>query len=106
MDWVIKQLQATNSQLNRSAKNPRLNICYHDNEIVSIDKSIIDSVSKQEQYIELAKELGPNSFNDWYIETFGEPSPHIDMKVYKGVARFKSPRDKIKQEIIDDLKEV
>lgn len=104
MKWVIKKLLTHNRFSKKQAKAPRTHICYHDNNIATVEKGLIDSISKQEQFIELAKELGPNGFADWYMETFGEEAPHIDMKIYKSVSRFKSPRIKVKQSILNELK--
>ena len=105
MKWVIKKLLTHNSKFSKKhSKAPRAHICYHDNNIATVEKGLIDSISKQEQFIELVKELGPNGFADWYMETFGEEAPHIDMKIYKGVARFNSPRTKIKKSILNELK--
>ena len=104
MRWVIKKLLAHNKFSKNQAKRPRTHICYHDNNIATVEKGLIDSISKQEQFIELVKELGPNVFADWYMETFGEQAPHIDMKIYKSAGRFNSPRTKIKQSILKELK--
>ena len=105
MRWVIKKLLAHSGKFSKKqARRPRTHICYHDNNIATVEKGLIDSISKQEQFIELVKELGPNGFADWYMETFGEQAPHIDMKIYKSAGRFNSPRTKIKQSILKELK--
>ena len=45
MKWVIKKLLTHNRFSKKQAKAPRTHICYHDNNIATVEKGLIDNIS-------------------------------------------------------------
>ena len=109
MKWVINKLYKWGNQRysNKKTNSPRLHICnYNPEEVISLDKEIIDIISKDEQMLNLLKELGTNGFDEWFRETFGEPAPIRYTGRHMG--RFKTKKIKIKEELIyeNEFKEI
>ena len=96
MDWIIKKL-SRNTKKNRIYRKPETQCHHNPDDIITVDKNIIDYISKDELFIKLVAELGHNGFNDWFQETFNEPPPYIDTTGMKSMKRFSSKRFKIKE---------
>ena len=102
MSWEIKDRDNRRKAVKKDkAKGKgKPSICYNDpTEIVSISKDLIDYISKDELMLKLSQELGPNVFNNWFRETFGEPPPYMYTKGSMG--RFKSKRFNVNINIIE-----
>tara|TARA_R110002074_G_scaffold332486_1_gene502800 strand:- start:367 stop:693 length:327 start_codon:yes stop_codon:yes gene_type:complete len=100
--WPIKDRELRNkiTKQDETKGKGKASICYNDpSEIVSVDKELIGNISKDELILKLSQELGPNVFNNWFRETFGEPPPYIYTKGSMG--RFKSNRFKVNVNIIE-----